>query len=339
MEAQKSQAKNGPEKQAAVQPPVAQAQPAQALEKVEAKAPLTVRDLLEKAKPKLAEVLPQGFSVDRLVRVTIACVMRTPALQKCTQASLLNCVMQAAELGLEPTGGVAGEAYLVPFNDRKKGITEATLIVGYRGLIKLMRRSGELASVEAHVVHANDRFKCKFGTETVLDHEPEWSDDRGPMKAVYAVLRYKDGSSQVEVLTKADVMGIKAKSRAATSGPWADPQAEPEMWKKSAVRRVAKYGPLSAEAAQALDREDEFEKRVGDDDVTPAPTGTAGLAAIVKAKQQTVEAEHADETPHDPATGEVQEPQQAAGEEEPPEGPTEAIDPTAPAPAAEAAKK
>lgn len=258
--------------------------------------PPNIRDALERAKPKLAEVLPRHLSADRLVRVTIACINRTPALLKCTQNSLLNAVMQAAQLGLEPTG-VLGSAYLVPYG------TECTLIVGYRGLIDLARRSGQIESIEAHVVHENDRFTCHYGLEPKLDHEPCWSGEPGNVKAVYAIAKLKDGGKQIEVMTKPQVDAIRAKSKAGGSGPWKDHYEE--MARKTVVRRIAKYLPLSPELADALALDDDADKL--DAEPLDVPKGVEGLAAIVKAKNATVEAESEEESqpPYDHDTGEV----------------------------------
>jgi recombination protein RecT len=273
-----------------------------------------IRDLIEKAKPKFAAVIPKHIDVDRLVRVTIASINKTPALLNCTQDSLLNAIMIAAQLGVEPTG-VLGSAYLVPYG------TECTLIVGYRGLIDLARRSGQIESIEAHVVHDNDRFTLKYGLEPVLEHEPAWAGDPGPVKAVYAIAKLKDGGKQIEVMTKQQVDAIRAKSKAGTKGPWVDHYEE--MARKTVVRRICKYLPLTPELADAFALDEEGDQL--EQEQIEVPKGTAGLKAIVKAKTATVEAEasEAEEAP----TAEEREPGSDDGE--PPED-TEAIDPTAP---------
>lgn len=265
----------------------------------------TIRGLLERAKPKLAEVLPRHLSADRLVRVTIACINKTPTLLECTKESLLNAVMQAAQLGLEPTG-VLGSAYLVPYNvqvkdENGKGTgkwkKEAQLIPGYRGLIDLARRSGQIESIEAHVVHANDRFQCRYGLEPTLEHEPAWQGDPGPVIAAYAVAKLKDGGKQIEVMTRAQLDKIKGGTQSKGKyGPWQD--HEEEMQRKTVVRRIAKYLPLTPELADALSAIEDVE-RLDPQEVDPAPKGVDGLKSILAAKDATVD------VPHDPETGEV----------------------------------
>ncbi len=242
-----------------------------------AQSPLaTIRDLLERSKDKLAEVTPKHLTPDRLIRVAIAAAGRTPALLKCTPASLLNSVMQAAQVGLEP-GSALGEAYLVPYKDT------CQLIIGYRGLISLARRSGQIVSIEAHVVHEKDQFTCKYGLDSVLVHEPDWSADPGEVVAVYAVAKLKDGGTQLEVMTKAQVDAIRSRSKASGSGPWVSDY--PEMARKTVVRRLCKYLPLSIELAEAISIDEASEGA----EVVAVPTSdevtaTIGRAADVKAK-------------------------------------------------------
>ena len=209
----------------------------------------TIRDLLERSKPRFAEVLPKHLTPDRLIRIAIAAASRTPQLLNCTPQSLALAVMNAAQLGLE-AGSPLGSAYLVPYRN-KSGSYEAQLIVGYRGLIELARRSGEISMIEAHVVHKNDSFLCRFGMNPILEHEPCWEGDPGDVVAAYAVAKLTDGSTQVEVMTRAQIDAIKNRSRAGRGGPWVSDY--PEMARKTVVRRLAKYLPLSVDMSKALD--------------------------------------------------------------------------------------
>jgi recombination protein RecT len=247
----------------------------------------TLRDLLEKSKPKLAEVMPKHMSADRLMRIAIAACSRTPALLQCTPMSVLNAVMQGAQLGLEP-GGPLGDAYLVPYKD------QCQFIPGYRGLISLARRSGQIQSIEAHVVHAKDKFTCRYGLDSKLEHEPDWSEDPGPVVAVYAVAKLKDGGTQCEVMTKTQVDKIRARSKASGSGPWVSDYEE--MARKTVVRRLCKYLPLSVELAQALEADSSAE----DDSATfvslppteeARPTRTEKVKETLRAATSTVTVE------------------------------------------------
>lgn len=235
----------------------------------------TLKDLLEARRASIAQLIPKHLNADRLMKVALNCVGKTPMLQQCTPVSLLQCVITAAELGLEP-GGALGHAYLVPYG------TVATLIIGYRGLIQLMRNSGQLASIRAVVVHEKDVFKLREGIEQTIRHEPFLDGDAGPLKYVYCVAKLKDGSVQIEVMTRAAVEAIKARSKASKSGPWVTDYDE--MAKKTVVRRIAKYLPMSAELEKVIEADN---ADYIDGEVTRA--GEAMLADASKAATQSAE--------------------------------------------------
>lgn len=208
----------------------------------------SIKQMLEAKMDTFAQVLPRHLTPDRLVKVALNCIFKTPALQKCSAASLYQSVISAAELGLEP-GGALGHAYLVPFG------TVCQLIIGYRGFIELARRSGQLAQIEAHVVRECDVFDVEFGLTPKMSHRPKLDGDAGKPVLVYMIARLKDGSSHVEVMTAADVEKIRLRSRSGQSGPWQTDWEE--MAKKTVLRRGMKYLPMSSELARAIEHEDE----------------------------------------------------------------------------------
>jgi len=205
-----------------------------------------LKALFEKFRPNIAGVLPKHLMPDRIIKIALGCITRTPLLLQCSASSVLQSVLVASQLGLE-AGGALGSAYLVPFRNRRTGQYEATLIIGYRGLIDLARRSEHVTNIHAHVVYKADKFKYTEGTTTLIEHEPALLPDveRGDIQAVYAVAHLRDGSPQVEVMTKDDVDKIRGRSRAADDGPWVTDYAE--MAKKTVVKRLVKYLPLSVE--------------------------------------------------------------------------------------------
>lgn len=205
-----------------------------------------LKGLFERSKGAIAQVLPRHLTADRILKVTLAATSRTPKLLECSQTSILQSVMQAAQLGLEP-GGPLGHAYLVPFK------RECTLIVGYRGLIDLARRSGQIDSIEARVVYARDKFRISFGLTQVLEHEPSWEAEPGEIIGVYSIARIKSGLPQVEFMTIAQIEKIRRGSPTGnySDSPWANHYDE--MARKTVVRRICKYLPLTVELATALE--------------------------------------------------------------------------------------
>ena len=146
----------------------------------------SVRALIERMKPQLALALPRGLSVDRFARVVLTDVLRNPRLADCDPRSFAGALLQSAQLGLET--GVLGFAYLVPFRNNKANRLDCQLIPGYKGLIQLARRSGQISGLDPRVVHAKDKFKVRYGTARGIDHDPFSGDgDPGAFVAAYAV--------------------------------------------------------------------------------------------------------------------------------------------------------
>jgi len=204
----------------------------------------TLAQLITQMKPEIARALPNQMNPDRMARIALTCVRQTPALARCTPESFLGALLTASQLGLEP--GPTGEAYLVPYG------TVCTFVPGYRGLIKLARNSRQLRDIWAEVVYENDHFKYTLGLDRNLIHEPA-TGDRGKPVSVYAAAELIDGAKPFIVMTTAEVEAIRARSKAGRNGPWVTDWAA--MAKKTVVKQLCKWLPLSAEvaAATALD--------------------------------------------------------------------------------------
>lgn len=111
--------------------------------------------------------LPKNLTVDRLAHIVMTEFRKDPTLQKCSAASFMASVLQAAQLGLEP-GSALEQAYLVLY--KTKGNYECQLIFGYRGMFSLARRSGEILSINAYCVHAKDEFTYQLGLHPDIQH-------------------------------------------------------------------------------------------------------------------------------------------------------------------------
>lgn len=217
-----------------------------------------VRGLIEKSRGQIMAALPRHMTAERMIRVCNTAVQKTPELLDCDPRSLIGAIVQASQLGLEPDGTL-GHAYLLPFNNRKTGKKECQFIPGYKGLIELTRRSGQISTIYAHCVYANDEFRYTLGLNPTLEHVPA-DGEPGDLIAVYAVARLRDGGVQFEVLRKREVDAVRAQSRAGNHGPWVTHY--PEMAKKTALRRLCKLLPVSPELARAVALDEQAEASV-----------------------------------------------------------------------------
>lgn len=205
-----------------------------------------------KIKAQMALALPKHLTADRLARIATTEMRRVPALANCSPESFLGAIMQCAQLGLEPSNGL-GQAYLIPFGNGKdkQGRANVQLIIGYRGMIDLARRSGQIVSISARAVYENDEFSYQYGLYEELRHVPAQDGEAGQLTHVYAVAKLKDGGVQFEVMTRKDIEKVRASSSSAKSGssPWVT--HFDEMAKKTVIRRLFKYLPVSIEIQRA----------------------------------------------------------------------------------------
>ena len=272
---------------------------------------VTVRDYLVTRQAELSTALPRHMTADRMIRVALTAMTRDPKLFDCDPKSLYKAVMQAAQLGLEPDG-ILGQAYLIPFrNNKRGGVYEAQFIPGYKGLIDLARRSGQVLSIGAHVVYEKDQFEFQHGTEEYLRHVPYLGDDRGERVAVYAAAKLRDGGSHFDVLRIADVEKIRKASQRPDAGPWKDHWEQ--MARKTAIRRLCNYLSLSPEIQRAVALDSQAEAgipQVYDSDVIdidavqdPAQAATDAAAAALREKIAGAKAPETEATPVEPEPG------------------------------------
>jgi recombination protein RecT len=206
-----------------------------------------------------AHVRPEVFE-----RNLVNALMSNPDLMDLDPRLVFREVSKAAALGLylDPQ---LGEAYLIAGWNGKAKRTEPQLRIGYRGLVKLGRQSGEIKMIYAHEVHENDSFECVLGDNKTLMHKPDVFGDRGKIIGYYAVVRYVDGETDFEPMTVNQIHDIRDRSdgwkayinKKIKSTPWSTDEVE--MAKKTVIRRLTKRIPQSPEMAEAIKIEDAAE--------------------------------------------------------------------------------
>jgi recombination protein RecT len=196
-------------------------------------------------KDQIALALPKHMNADRLPRIALTEIRKNQKLAQCSMESFASSVMTASQLGLE-IGSAFGQSYLVPYGK------DCQLIIGYRGMIQLAHRSGQIKNIHADIVHENEFFDYEHGVEMVFRHRPNKTKDRGMITHAYAYAHLINGGFEFVVLEKEDVDKIKASSK--SQNIWN--QHYEEMAKKTALRRLFKILPVSAEIVQAISLED-----------------------------------------------------------------------------------
>lgn len=226
--------------------------------------PKTLNDYIKSMEGEIAKALPSVITPERFTRMTLTAVRTTPQLAQCEPMSFLAAMMSAAQLGLEPNTPL-GQAYLIPFKNNKKGVMEVQFQIGYKGLIDLAYRSGEVEVVQAQCVYENDTFECEYGLEPKLRHIPA-AENRGELTKVYAMFRTKSGGYGFEVMSVQDIRAHAqnySKAYKAGAGPWSTNFEE--MAKKTVLKKVLKYAPLKSDFVRAAYADGSVKHELSDD--------------------------------------------------------------------------
>ena len=225
-----------------------------------AKKPKQMKDYVETMMPAIKAALPSVMTPERFSRITLSALSANPKLQECTPQSFLGAMMTAAQLGVEPNTPL-GQAYLLPY--RNHGQMECQFQLGYKGLIDLAYRSGEVSIIQAHTVYSKDEFSYELGLEPKLQHKPALG-DRGDPIAYYAMFRTKDGGYGFQVMGIDEVRKHAAKySKSFSAGPW---QTNfDEMAKKTVLKKVLKYAPLKSDFLRGVAQDETIKKEISEE--------------------------------------------------------------------------
>lgn len=224
---------------------------------------LQMQILLDKYKEQISRALPSVLTPERFARMCMTALSANPQLCLCTPLSFLGAVLNAAQLGLEPNTPL-GEAYLIPYkNNKKGGVYECQFQLGYKGLMSLAWRSGEIKSIEAHEVRENDLFEYEYGLNPNCRHVPARK-DRGKVIFYYAIYHTVSGGYGFEVASKEDIIQFaQDKSKAFNNGPWqTDFDA---MAKKTVLKAALKYAPLKSEFQRQVASDSTIKNNIADD--------------------------------------------------------------------------
>lgn len=205
--------------------------------------PRSIKALInsDAVRSQISRALPQHMTADRFLRVATTMLLRVPKLAECSQESFMKAMLDCSSLGLEPDGR---RCHLIPYGK------DVTLIVDWKGLVELAKRSGEVVAWKAETVKENDAFEWRNGE---INHVVNWREDRGKLQAVYSIVRLQSGEVDTEVMTLAEVEAIRKRSKASGSGPWVTDFEE--MAKKTVIRRHSKRLTLSPEFHDALEKD------------------------------------------------------------------------------------
>lgn len=196
----------------------------------------------------IQSIVPKHLTPERLIRVGMNAVSRNPRLMECTPESIVGAVVNCGVLGVEPN--LIGHAYIVPFWNNSTKKFEAQFQLGFKGLIELARRTGEISNVYAHEVYEGDVWDFDYGLDKRLVHKPSGEEDESKVTHFYAVYKLKDGAYDFVVMSRTQIEKhrdrfTKSQKDGKVFGPWKDHFIE--MGKKTALIKLLKIAPISIE--------------------------------------------------------------------------------------------
>lgn len=247
------------------------------------------------ARDALPAVLPRHMKPDEVVRIVFAEFVRNPKLKGCTPNSLKLAVLTASQMGLQLASPL-GEAYLIPRWSKKAGADECNLQIGYKGLLRLLRNSGEIQTVIAEPVYAGESFDVSIDTTkpspVEIRHDVRLTGIRrtpDDVIASYCIVVTKDGGRYAAWCTRDEIEDRRQRGASGTTykngdrvkTPWDTDYAA--MARKCAILKLTRGGtvPLSSEVQRLVEHEASEDERWRE--TLAAPLETPRLADYLPA--------------------------------------------------------
>ncbi|UZT82658.1 recombinase RecT [Caproicibacterium sp. BJN0003] len=223
----------------------------------------TIQTYIQKMQGEIKKALPSVLTPERFTRIILSALSTNPQLGATTPQSFLGAMMTAAQLGVEPNTPL-GQAYLIPYKNH--GTLECQFQLGYKGLIDLAYRSGQISVIQAHTVYEHDEFDYELGLEPKLHHVPCKDADKGNAVYFYGMFKTKDGGYGFEVMSVDDVRAFAkrySKAYSSSYSPWSTNFEE--MAKKTVLKRALKYAPLKTEFVRGMSADETIKTEISDD--------------------------------------------------------------------------
>ena len=219
---------------------------------------------LKKMEPAISEALPKntGMTAERLSRITLTTIKTNPNLLNCSIESLLGAVLQSAQLGLEPN--LNGSCYFIPMKN------VVSFQIGYKGLIDLVTRRGEVKAITAKPRYENDLFEEEYGIVEVFRHKPAPYADRGKLMGFYAYAHLNNGGFKAEYMSIEEIEKIRNSHSQAYQGAKKYNNENGSVWVKhfeamsikTVIKKLCKHLPISVEAQEAIAHDETIRKDI-----------------------------------------------------------------------------
>lgn len=192
------------------------------------------------------------------VNNVVALVSNNANLQECVPMSLIYAALKATALNL-PLDPNLGFAYIIPYKNNKKGVTEAQFQIGYKGLIQLAIRSGQYLILNVTNVRHGE-FKGQNLLTGEIDMEMVPYRDSQPVIGYAAFFKLTNGFTKVLYMTvdKVKEHALRYSQTYSSKNDYIRQSSKwttdfDEMARKTVLKLLlSKFGPLSVEMQNAI---------------------------------------------------------------------------------------
>lgn len=205
----------------------------------------------EKIIQRFVQAVPRHVDAGRFIRACNLAVASNQKLREANPVDVVGAMLSIASIGLEP-GNIFGHAYIIPFDDRRKGIVQPTVQIGYKGLMDLGQRSGAVLKFQPQIVYENDFFDYELGLNEKLVHKPSQG-ERGRPIFGYCIAPLQNGEKIWNVWSYSQLLNARKFSKEyqnkGQNSIWG--KHEEAMILKTTIRWLSNLIPKNAELAMA----------------------------------------------------------------------------------------
>ena len=198
-----------------------------------------------------------GKDGTKFISAVVSAVNNNPALQECTNQSILSAALLGQSLNLSPSPQL-GQYYMVPFNDKNKGKV-AQFQLGYKGYIQLAIRSGQYKKLNVLAIKEGEliRFDPLNEEIEVKLIDDEEAREQAETIGYYAMFEYTNGFKKAMYWSKKkmEAHALKySKGYAAKKGfTFWEKDFDGMAFKTMLRQLISKWGIMSIEMQMAMD--------------------------------------------------------------------------------------
>ena len=203
-----------------------------------------------------------GRNGSRFISSIVSAVQATPALQECTNSSILSAALLGESLNLSPSPQL-GQYYMVPYDNRSKGAKEAQFQLGYKGYIQLATRSGQYKKLTVLAIKEGELVRFDPLNEEIEIRliEDEEEREQAPAMGYYAMFEYTNGfrkalywsRAKMEAHAKKYSPGYKKDLEKGTKWTFWAKDFDGMAYKTMLRQLISKWGIMSIDLVQAID--------------------------------------------------------------------------------------